>query len=289
MIKVSTSIENQNQLCVHNQKHCLVLTTQKIGTQFLNHFFNDDSSTNFKLTKNEKKWSVDFEGISNPATEYSEKIENHRLGLKSFLNGKVNKDVIILIRDPWTRFKSALHEDFIKIFTRSQNRNHIKLLGTYILNSKNNVKKLDNWVVNDYMDEIDSWNDNTSNEFRECLIEIYKGLIDSWWLSNYSIQDGHNRPYHELICNIVLTTPNKKNIKIFDIDRVDINDILTKYSVGIKNIEYKNSGGIGKEIINQLLDNSVEYKDMKSQILKMLHQETQSYLSLLQISKLKND
>jgi|TARA_B100001094_G_scaffold319516_1_gene364449 hypothetical protein len=288
MIKPSTSHHNLNQLSIHNQKHCLVISTQKIATQYLDRFFNDISPSNFKVRKVENKWSIDID--DDPMVNENSQIKKHYDGIDLFLNGKLDKDVIILIRDPWIRFKAALHEDFIKPFTRADNRNIIKLLGMIILKSNQNYSSLKNWIADGYMDVgDDSWNDNEDEEFINSLTEIYKELILTWWISNYSIQDGHNRPYHDLILRILLNNPNKQKVKIFDIDKVNLNEALSKYSVGRKTVDIQNPGGLGKKILTDLLDDSREFSDIKTQVITMLDTEIQSYLTLSEISKLKND
>ena len=287
MIQPSTAHHNQNEISVHNQKHCLVITTQKIATQYLDRFFNDISPSNFKVRRLEHKWSID---IDDTLANENSQIKKHYDGIDLFLNGKLNKDVIILIRDPWIRFKAALHEDYIKPFTTASNRNIIQLLGMIILKSNQNYSSLKNWIDNRYMDTINGrWNDNEDEEFINSLTEIYKELILIWWITDYSIQDGHNRPYHDLILRILLNNPNKQKVKIFDIDKVNLNEVLSKYSVGRKKVDNQNIGGLGKKILSDLLDDSHEFSDIKTKVITMLDTEIQSYLTLSEISKLKND
>lgn len=287
MIQPSTTHHNENEISVHNQKHCLVITTQKIATQYLDRFFNDISPSNFKVRRLEHKWSID---IDDTLANENSQIKKHYDGIDLFLNGKLNKDVIILIRDPWIRFKAALHEDYIKPFTTASNRNIIQLLGMIILKSNQNYSSLKNWIDNRYMDTINGrWNDNEDEEFINSLTEIYKELILIWWITDYSIQDGHNRPYHDLILRILLNNPNKQKVKIFDIDKVNLNEVLSKYSVGRKKVDNQNIGGLGKKILSDLLDDSHEFSDIKTKVITMLDTEIQSYLTLSEISKLKND
>ena len=159
-----------------------------------------------------------------------------------------------------------------------------------ILKSNQNYSSLKNWIDNRYMDTINGrWNDNEDEEFINSLTEIYKELILIWWITDYSIQDGHNRPYHDLILRILLNNPNKQKVKIFDIDKVNLNEVLSKYSVGRKKVDNQNIGGLGKKILSDLLDDSHEFSDIKTKVITMLDTEIQSYLTLSEISKLKND
>jgi len=127
----------------------LLINSQKIATQFVNAFFKDSCEQHIiEHDYEESIWKIldsklDRDGIGHP-------IKSH-ISLESFLNTDTfTKDVIILIRDPWERWKSAFHEDFLKpIIDTVQRRGPSSMFyALTALNASGNTELESWWAAN---------------------------------------------------------------------------------------------------------------------------------------------
>ena len=285
----------QNHVRASNTKFCIILNHTKIGTQYVRTFNYEEKreyepDTEFNVTLQFKKdgssyWKVETGGDI--------KDEQHKLdydALNSFLNGTTNKDVIILIRDPYERFISAFNQDFIKPLWNFNN-DSLYFLGLSILPKDKETEKLYNWwlrnrrMVQEYCIPTGDNKINVLDEnYMECISIIIKSFIYSWKEAHFPLDYKHNNFYHATIVSMLFNNRNK--YKIFDIDNTDMNDIFSKYLVGNKTLGKPNESNYTKQIIKNVFEKDNE---LKQYVLFGLNSEQMAYNSLKQISKLQND
>lgn len=276
----------------------LLINSQKIATQFVNSFFSDSSEQHtIEYDYKESIWKILDSKLDNDGIGHS--IKSH-ISLESFLNTDTfTKDVIILIRDPWERWKSAFHEDFLKYIIDNRHRSGPSSMfyGLTAL-SNNSNKELESWWAGNsehYMEKYERaitknelhYINDMPNEFFKCMEIITASMVSNYITAGIPVFWHHNRQYHEVISNIMLTNKNLNKIKIFDIDKVDLNSVFSKYTVGTKNIGYLNTSKLSK---TKFLDKVLEIKPEIAERLKsQMRYEILAYQVLSQRAKTQND
>jgi hypothetical protein len=279
-------IEKDVSVCVFDTPKCLILTRQKIGTQFVRTFFHDDLNKNlippeiditpaYNITRLDDKFEIEKKF---PQIDFSEKFDYHLESFDKFLNtADFDKDVIILIRNPWKRFVSALIQDFIKPFIGPNNSRILEVFGQVILTKD----ELDWWINNRH--EIDKFIldqdrlETPPDKFIECFEKIVEKIIEGWYNGKYPILSLHNGEYLSVIESILKAAPNLNKVNIFDIDEVDLNDVFSKYRTNSEKIEKQNVSNILTDITLRVLDKLDIIKDM---IVSELKSEAITYNNL---------
>jgi len=276
----------------------LLINSQKIATQFVNLFFKDTCEQHtIEYDYKESIWKILDSKLDSDGIGHS--IKAHT-SLESFLNTDTfTKDVIILIRDPWERWKSAFHEDFIKnlIDTRQRSGPSSMFYGLTALNASGNTELESWWASNSehYMGKYERaitknephYINGMPNEFFKCMEIITASMVHNYITAGIPVFWHHNRQYHEVISNIMLTNKNLNKIKIFDIDKVDLNSVFSKYTVGTKNVGYLNTSKFSK---TKFLDRVLEMKPEITERLKsQMRYEILAYQVLSQRAKTQND
>lgn len=276
-------------VCVFDTPNCLVITKQKIGTQFIRSVFHEELTMNlvppeFDITPayiiNKVDGKFEIKQKYPPQINYSEKFNYHLESFYKFLNkSDFDKDVVILIRDPWKRFVSALIQDFIKPFTSINNSRIIEVLGQVILSED----KLTWWINN--RNEIDAFTKDEdrlqipSDKFIECFECIVEYILEGWYRGNYPTFSLHNGEYLYAIELILKSNPNSNKVKIFDIDEVDLNNVFSKYKTNYEKKPKQNSSNILTEITLRAL---TKFDNIKDKIISDLNSETIVYNKLKQ-------
>jgi len=286
---------------VSNTKFCLIINKEKIGSQYVRAFNNyennrsDEPDTIFELELVKKSdnfiWNIEPGG---PVMNKGDKN-----GLDSFLNGTISKDVIILIRDPFERFISAFNQDFIKPLLFQGDEDNLYILGLSILKNNQNKALFDWWLnssreylinnqnkllTNSHQPSISISYSDLDKTFELCMESIFRNIIDSWLESNYDLDYKHNSLYHYIIVNMLFK--NKNKFKIFDIDNVDMNDIFSKYFVGINHLGRPNQANFTKRIVSNIFNRNIK---LKTHIMEKLKVEYMAYGSLKKLAQLKNN
>lgn len=258
-------------VCVFDTPQCLVLTRQKIGTQFVRTIFKEELNMNLVPPEYDITPAYSINWIDNkfeitrkyPSIDFSEKFDYHLESFDKFLNKpNFDKDVVVLIRDPWKRFISALTQDFVKPFIGPNNSRIIEVFGQVILTED----ELDWWINNRH--EIDRFIhdqdrlETPSDKFIECFGKIVEKLIEGWYKGKYPILSLHNSEYLSIIESILKSTPNLNKVKIFDIDEVDLNDVFSKYKTNSEKTEKQNVSNILTEITINAFNKLNNVKEM---------------------------
>jgi len=288
-----------------NTKFSLVLTHMKVGTQYLGRFkeleqkrsgnisnavLMGDIRVNLEFKDN--KWIRADDDLSNPNLKSEYEV------LDSFLNGTIIKDVIILIRNPYERFISAFNQDNIKGLFTKHNKFHVWF---FVLSILKNIDSSDAdilwWYTNKELISdinLDVDESKLKTKFKhspqdfEIFLSIFQKILEEvitmWDKSNESIFSLHNQIHHQ---NIILLLSNNKNlnkVKIVDIDETNLDDVFSKYLVGVgEKLGKKNVGGFTKDIIKRIFLER-EKRQTGRDIVKLLELEILSY-DLLRIMK----
>lgn len=286
MSKPSTA---NNRLVVFETNKFLIITKQKIGTQFTKAFFEKEFeerlgeelmhvTAEFEIVVNEDlgRWDVnDIEKIQDNAEAFIGIKKN----LSKFLNEEnYNKDVIVLIRNPWKRFISALIQDFIKPFIyQVDNSRPLEILGQMILTGDD----LKWWV--DYRNEIVMFVDDQDalvehpQTLKDCLVPITEELVRGYLKGEYPLQCYHNESYHPLISSILLSNKNKDKVTIVDIDETNLNLVYSRYHTKTKELMKENVSNVWTKVLNKVFDKQPE---IKQKIIDELAIEFIAYQSL---------
>lgn len=294
---------NQSRIKWYDTKYALILTTEKVASTYLLHYFKDYIITaendeynesidipnltfEWDITKSKAgKWTIQHD--SNLKDDDFLDKKNKTIDL--FLKGKLKKDVIILIRNPWERFVSGFLQDYLKpIYT---NPITFFFIGTTILDKDEDTSMYDWWIKNKSIIENVS-NDNEWPEdiiFVKCLNYIFKNIIKQWFESGSNVFFGHNSPYHIKLLHLLFNIKNRDTIKIFDIDTADLDTIFGKYFPGGKIMGKKHVTGRYKDILNSVFKNNDEdLKQIKEHIVNKIQLEGSAYATLKLIEKTEN-
>ena len=300
---------SRTPLKIYDTKYALIITSEKIASSYLNKFFRNEfiqSDTDgdgmglsislpqlkFDYTfdaSNVGKWDVDIGGSTDESI--LKKSEN----LKLFINGKLKKDVIILIKNPWKRFVSAFTEDYLKSIIIN---NHPHVLFQYGASCLKKDKELyDWWIYNKSLINRFKMLQQTTPETKElssdenfykCIRYIIHDILMNWHNFNTNIFDGHNSMYHSKILHILFNIKNRNKIKIFDIDCNDLDKVFSKYTIGTKSLGKVHTSGYFRNILESILNDETSVK-LKEEILNNIEHELASYFNLKTIESKQND
>jgi len=234
---------NNFTLYVYDAKMYMLITSTKMASTYLMNYYNQ-IDTPVEQNLFQINYTPTDGWLADPLND-SLKDSSAHINLTQFLNkGSIKKDVIILIRDPWSRFLSAFIEDYIKPLFLDRGSFH--LLGSLLLESGPNCPGFEESEIEEYKK---NWNTpqifedlhpDESTDFGEHHLKYTGELMNVIYaltyrrLSQYDFkvfQVNHNK-YHSLISNI-LNTSKQKNLLIVDIDKYKIDTLLNKYEIGI--------------------------------------------------------
>ena len=295
-MKVANS--HRDSVVGFDTKHALIITKQKIGTNFVMSFFISEgiySSPNMFISYDVIKSHWNIEYASKGHIKEGESFQRHKQSMNSFLNGETRKDIIILIRNPYERFKSAIIQDLVKSYI-TPGPFGLATLGSYILENEVGSKDKRTMWWKDNRDKIGELSENMDNFTKDeehgevsqdCLRIIFKALLSKWASETNKIDLPHNQPYHTTIQNMIIGARNTKNIKLFDIDKVNLNAVFSKYTVGSQTIPKNNQSGILKKIVNELIELE-EFKSVKEKFTHDCRFEVAAYNVLSIISQKEN-
>lgn len=228
-----------NGVVVFDVPQCLIITRQKIGTQFIQSYFEEELrapllehehpiTKTFTIQKTESQYKINE--VEPDKYPWGYKLESYEESLNRFLNeDNFDKDTIVLIRDPRKRFISALNQDFVKFFLEPNNSRVLEILGNVHLDE--NDRK---WWIENKMEWIEFINDRDnviqiSEELKPIIEKLVKVILQGYINGNYPINSNHNSPYHQTLQSILINPKNESKVKVFDIDEVHLNDVFVQY------------------------------------------------------------
>lgn len=214
-------------ICTFDTDSCLILTRQKVGTSYIRSYFDLDSTPAFEINLLDNKFTL----TTNPkGLEWERKFKQHGDSFDNFLNtNNFNKDVLVFIRNPRKRFTSAFIQDFVKEYLQPSECTLLETFGQIILKDDD----LDWWiknrtVIHRFAGDKDN-KLNHSSRLYECLEKLIDSIILGYINGKYEINSLHNGPYLQLLVSILNSNKNTDRVKIYDIDEININDILLQY------------------------------------------------------------
>jgi len=275
------------RLAIFETNECFVITTQKVGTQFLRSFFRGKKS----LTPDEKLWmsngTCDFTicitEYPDKDIKYSQEEFEHPIPhpytstLHAFLNDiPINKDVIFLIRNPWERFTSAFFEDYIRLIFSKPNG----VINTYIAKYLPDNPELYNWYIDNRDDIYHFYTGFVGNielkaEIKNFLHKFVTNVIKSFLDDNGNpLKFNHNHPYLKLVEKLIHTKNKNNTIKVVDIDEVDLNIFFKQYKNDAKIVGRVNGSRHLKKLYSRIFNES---KSVKEMFLKLSQEDLDAY------------
>ena len=226
-----------NSFQYHLSPKYLLISSQKIASTLLTQIYKKYYG---------KKGLPNF-SISNDGSVLCDN-NLHMLELEKTLKGRTDRTILILNRNPETRYISGLVQDTIpeankkgiEHITELVNsfcvENDIKIFNKFLKENINNLKTDYGYI---FANGLDSLNRNR-NIVRIVLIAIFSDFFKQDF--DLKVWGPHRRPYDSIlamICNI----NNVKNVSIFDIDNDgDLLEWLENETKENFNIENKNVG-----------------------------------------------
>lgn len=271
--------------CYSNEK-ILIITTTKIASSYIRDYY--------KLYNLNLQHLVNVDVLSE--NRYYCHGNNNKLvddvdkDFKKLLNNELDKDVLILIRNPFHRWVSAFAQDYIKTLFELDD-NLIKIFNDILLKSENIQPEL----LNDFRKlsirydkyPFKEWDGNEVWMRNLVKIEPYIKIITRAILTNYfqlikfnkiRLNDNHNKDYHSILENI-LRYNKTSNFKILDIDEDDLKLVLDLYEDVPKpklGLSKKNDGSFFTKIIKDILTEN-RFKNVENILYKKLLTEFNSY------------
>lgn len=246
MKKDKRDIQLKTHFQVYSSKMVMVVTTLKIATQFLNVWFSkppfevqanfrSDGSVNFVLSKNK----------SDEAVKGVEK-------LQKVFNGKERgTELLVLTRNPFKRYISALNQDFIKPVFKSNigTQSYMNVMLEYIIKDGESyvnfpyskeermsryLELTRNRVLHDVQIN-DEYIKSIPKEYLEFIcFNIITRIVSQ---PNYEIFKGHNGEWNTPLLQLLNFIKNPKQIRVIDIDTQNLSAALSKYEIGTKSLD----------------------------------------------------
>lgn len=188
-----------------------ILFNQKGGSSWITRKIRDN---NLKVEENngkfEKAWgdAVNPHPVKNP-TEYG--------GWVDIMNGKSEKDFILVTRNPMYKWLSGMWEEVNSSYTHNMITRGDLILKEVNFRHQKNLLQLDETIVKDL---------------------VHKWLIGTWdrW---GTLSSAHAKLYNEAYYNLLTSNNiNKKKLKIVNIDSID-GDLVNVFTEYFPNLEEK--------------------------------------------------
>lgn len=282
---------NKTRFIIYNTENAIVFTARKIATQFLDKFYRTYIDNNIQCTFTIQK-NGDRNGVQvvSPAgiTKDSEIVSY----LRKVVNNdySIDKEIVILIRNPWERYTSAFIQDYIKpmIYHTSPSDN---LFFNFIFNDDfmYNKHKIDIKNKKTYIDVFRRYVENRKINFNRVVVDDITREVIEFLIKSIILIDSNNTReylngdhfyfYHTPILELIQDA--NINPKIIDIDEYNLSDELSKYKKTPKKLDKYHSSNELTDIFNNL-EGSTLFDEYKKNIQKELQHEIDSY------NKLKN-
>lgn len=291
MTELKSYHTNKTPFIIYNTENIIVFTARKIATQFLDKFYRTYLHNNiqykFTIQKNGNKNGV---SVFNPTGVSNDSDIVHYI--KQIINNdySVDKEIIILVRNPWKRYLSAFIQDYIKplIFNTSPIDN---LFSSFIFKSDlmYNKHKIDIKNKKTYIDTFEKYIKNKEKfgfDSKVIIDDITKEVIEFLIKSIVLIENNNTIKYSSSTHSYFYHTPileliQDANItpKVIDIDECDLSDELSNYEkIPRKMNKYHSSDELGDIFSN--LESSILVGQYKKNIQKEIQHEIDSYMIL---------
>ena len=246
MKKDKRDIQLKTHFQVYSSKMVMVVTTLKIATQFLNTWFD---KTAFEVQANFRSdGSVNFVLSKNKSDEAVKGVEK----LQKVFNGKERgTELLVLTRNPFKRYISALNQDFIKPVFKSNigTQSYMNVMLEYIIKDGESyvnfpytkeermsryLELTRNRVLHDVQIN-DEYIKSIPKEYLEFIcFNIITRILST---PNYEIFKGHNGEWNTPLLQLLNFIKNPKQIRVIDIDTQNLSAALSKYEIGTKSLD----------------------------------------------------
>jgi len=270
----------QLSLSLLNDKLYFLITTQKVASTWVLKYYNKKEapnqppiidelySPNITWDETKEKWTIDL-NENNQDGAFSKHYNDALSTFNNWLNGKVTKDVIILIRNPQSRWESAFIQDYIRGFFQQGHNNFNFNMRTILRSSKFSTSDIyQAWIDNPYdlsgnnihhPEDLPGFSDEKFNLQCEGVKVLIKEYLVEVMNDTHHIWNNHNKLYHTLLLQILSEIKDKNNIKIIDIDKSNLEKVMNKYEVGASDgYGRHNQSGILRTLLRDVLNNEIQ-------------------------------
>lgn len=279
----------------HDASRVAVISATKMASTSIREFYGYNQYSHihlpcFNLDYIDGKWKAEIQdfNIDESVDNIPEQVINANDSFNKLINGKLSKDIIVVIRNPIKRFLSAFHEDYISPI---KDLNVFKLFGGLLLNSKSiDMDKARLCEIKSHINNMDiSLLNSQDSDINEDLINYLDrdtlNLIASILLKEYSIKKfpiwyNHNTPYHSTLLPFINDLNN--NVIIVDIDEQNLSNQLNVYEDNPRLLKKLNKSTAMSNSLNYVFNERMNNEF----ILAELQNEILSYNILK--SKIKN-
>lgn len=269
MKKQGKALQIPTTFKIYPGKMVMVITALKIGTQFLNEWFQTKP---FEVQANWREDGSVFFVLNDEENDYTIKgVEK----LTKIFNGKERGvELLVLTRDPLKRYVSAINQDYIKPIFKSNNAGavHTQIMMEYIFKDTTSYinfpytpeERMGRYLEiyrNRQHSDVQT-NDDYIKAFPKDYLEFLCFNVISRVISqpNYEVFRGHNSEWNTPLLQILNFVKNKNQIRVIDIDNQNLSAALSKYEIGTKSLDPIHTSKNLKPIITKII-NTLDIED----------------------------
>lgn len=299
----------QLSLSLLDDKLYFLITTQKVASTWVLKYYNKKNYPNKPPVLDElyspqlywdekkEKWVISTQGdVDIKDLDFSKEHLDALSTFNKWINGKITKDVIILIRDPQLRWQSAFIQDYIRGFFQQGFNNFNFNMRTILRTSKfSNGDIYKAWIDNPYNlsgnnihhpEDIVNYQEEKFNLQCEGVKVLMKEYLVEVMNNTHHIWQNHNKLYHTLLLQILSEIKSKDNVKIIDIDKSNIEKVMNKYEVGASTgYGRHNESGVLRRLLREVINDEIQGDNVLCNFGSIIHSklrfEQNSYNLLL--------
>ena len=243
---------------VYTTDSAIFLTREKIASRYFAEILDVDPCEVTILS--------DFSNISY-IDEYSSEDRKEKsipafFDLIDVLDGKIDKDIVLLYRNPDKKIKSGILQDAFNLFLIKERKPEESVLVNYMMQGYSNtdeiIEALD--IVNSQIGQART--DKNEKELRDFLKKFIWSFLKSASFINFQTTHCINFLY-EYYYFITQEKIKDLNLVLFDIDsdKPKLSDILNHYKINVPEVDMKkHSNKIFMDILDEILEEDIDIK-----------------------------
>lgn len=263
MKKQGKALQIPTTFKIYPGKMVMVITALKIGTQFLNEWFQTKP---FEVQANWREDGSVFFVLNDEENDYT--IKGVEKLTKIFTGKERGVELLVLTRDPLKRYVSAINQDYIKPIFKSNNASavHTQIMMEYIFKDTTSYinfpytpeERMGRYLEiyrNRQHSDVQT-NDDYIKAFPKDYLEFLCFNVISRVISqpNYEVFRGHNSEWNTPLLQILNFVKNKNQIRVIDIDNQNLSAALSKYEIGTKSLDPIHTSKNLKPIITKIIN-----------------------------------
>jgi len=275
----------KDTISCHSTENLLIITAPKIASSYIRDYFKIWKD-GFHTTDVDIEIAGDIKHRvrTNNTTSLVES------DFKKLFNNELDKDVLILIRNPYKRWVSAIVQDFIKTWFELD-KSLSNFMWEIVLKKEtiqpHLLKEFRKFNIRYDKYPFKEFNGDEELKLQSLKYIPYIKIFTKSILINYiqmlkanklRFHDNHNSVYHSLV--EALVRKRNANFIIIDIDEIDLKSVLDLYQPEGEEVKLnflkRNEGSYFTEIVKDLML-TPEFKNAENLIDKMLKPEIDSY------------